>query len=87
MNMTKKQFRHDMRRGLGSCQLGLRRCTDIEEYRQDILCRLCLLELVQPRGLLTPELIEECRWDCYMEIREFVDKLYKLYPAEWTPIV
>ena len=38
-------------------------------------CRLCLLELMQPRGLLTPELIEECRWDCYMEIREFVDKL------------
>lgn len=75
MNMTKKQFRHDMRRGLGSCQLELRRCTDIEEYRQDILCRLCLLELMQPRGLLTPELIEECRWDCYMEIREFVDKL------------
>ena len=37
MNMTKKQFRHDMRRGLGSCQLELRRCTDIEEYRQDIL--------------------------------------------------
>ena len=35
--MTKKQFRHDMRRGLGSCQLELRRCTDIEEYRQDIL--------------------------------------------------
>ena len=38
-------------------------------------CRLYLLELMQPRGLLTPELIEECRWDCYMEIREFVDKL------------
>ena len=37
MKMTKKQFRHDMRRGLGSCQLELRRCTDIEEYRQDIL--------------------------------------------------
>lgn len=26
-----------MRRGLGSCQLELRRCTDIEEYRQDML--------------------------------------------------
>ena len=38
-------------------------------------CRLFLLELMQPRGLLTPELVEECRWDCYMEIREFVNTL------------
>ena len=37
-------------------------------------CRLYLLELMEPRGLLTPELREECRRDCYLEIREFVEK-------------
>ncbi len=38
-------------------------------------CRLRTLELMQPRGLLTQELIEECRRDCYLEIREFVESL------------
>lgn len=38
-------------------------------------CRLYLLELMEPRGLLTTELIEECRRDCYLEIREFVESL------------
>ena len=51
--MTKTQFRHDLRRGLGSCPL----------------------ELVDPCGLLTPELIEECRRDCYQEIRDYVKLL------------
>ena len=37
-------------------------------------CRLYLLELMEPRGLLTPELREECRRDCYLEIRDFVEK-------------
>lgn len=38
-------------------------------------CRLHTLELMQLRGLLTPEIIEECRFDCYLEIREFVEGL------------
>ena len=38
-------------------------------------CRLYLLELMEPRGLLTPELREECRRDCYLEIRDYVEKL------------
>lgn len=37
-------------------------------------CRLYLLELMEPRGLLTQELREECRRDCYLEIRDFVEK-------------
>lgn len=37
-------------------------------------CRLHTLELMQERSLLTPELIEECRWDCSMDIRELVEK-------------
>ena len=35
--MTRKQFRLDMRRGLGSCHLELDRCGDVEAYRKDIL--------------------------------------------------
>ncbi len=35
--MTKTQFRHDLRRGLGSCPLELERCTDVEDYREDLL--------------------------------------------------
>lgn len=31
--MTKTQFRHDLRRGLGSCPLELERCADVEDYR------------------------------------------------------
>ena len=38
-------------------------------------CRLYLLELMEPRGLLTPELREECRRDCYLEIRDLVKGL------------
>ena len=38
-------------------------------------CRLYLLELMEPRGLLTQELIEECRRDCYLEIRDLVKGL------------
>lgn len=46
-------------------------------YREGFcsFCRLHTLELMQPRGLLTPEIIEECRRDCDLEIREFVDGL------------
>lgn len=49
--MTKTQFRHDLRRGLGSCPLELERCTNVEDYR------------------------EACRRDCYLEIRDYVEKL------------
>ena len=35
----------------------------------------CALRLMQPRGLLTPELSEEYRRDCNQEIREFTDGL------------
>ena len=35
--MTKTQFRHDLRRGLGSCPLELERCADVEDYREDLL--------------------------------------------------
>lgn len=38
-------------------------------------CRLHLLQLMQPRRLLTPELIEECSRDCNLEIREFIGKI------------
>ena len=38
-------------------------------------CRLHTLELMKPRSLLTPEIIEECRRDCDLEIREFVEGL------------
>jgi len=38
-------------------------------------CRLRTLKLMQPRSLLTPELIEECLRDCDLEIREFVEGL------------
>ena len=38
-------------------------------------CRLYLLELMEPRGLLTPELREACRRDCYLEIRDFAESL------------
>lgn len=41
-------------------------------------CRLHLLQLMQPRGLLTPELIEECRRDCNLEIREFIEKTVEI---------
>ena len=35
--MVRKRFRHDMKRGLGSCLITLKNCTDIEEYREDII--------------------------------------------------
>ena len=35
--MTKTQFRHDLRRGLGSCPLELERCTNVKDYREDLL--------------------------------------------------
>ncbi len=35
--MTKEQFRHDLRRGLGSCALELDRCGDPEAWREDLL--------------------------------------------------
>lgn len=34
--MVHKKFRHDMKRGFGSCILTLKSCTDIEEYREDV---------------------------------------------------
>lgn len=34
-------------------------------------CRLDCLEMMQKRGLLTQKLIEECKWDSSLEIREF----------------
>ena len=35
--MTKKQFRLDCRRGLGSCHVALNKCENIEKYRNDVL--------------------------------------------------
>ena len=35
--MTKKQFRHDMRRGLGTCILELQRTGDLAKYEEDVL--------------------------------------------------
>jgi len=35
--MTRKQFRHDMRRGLGNCLLEMELCDKIEDYREDVL--------------------------------------------------
>ena len=35
--MNTQQFRHDLRRGLGSCYIKLQRCDDPEIYREDIL--------------------------------------------------
>lgn len=35
--MRKKQFRDDLLRGLGSCQLALEQSADLEEYREDVL--------------------------------------------------
>ena len=36
-------------------------------------CRLDTLELMADRGLVTPELLAECRHDCNMEIRAFAE--------------
>ncbi len=36
-------------------------------------CRCETVELMAARGLLTPALLEECRYDCNMELRDFVE--------------
>lgn len=38
-------------------------------------CRLSLLELMHSRGLLSMDLIEECHYDCNMDIRKYVNSL------------
>ena len=38
-------------------------------------CRCDVVEAMLARGLLTPELIEECRYDCNLEIRKLVETL------------
>lgn len=44
INMTKKQFKYDMQRGLGSCVVELKKTSDLERYR-DIIVWGCKHEL------------------------------------------
>ena len=73
--MTKKQFRADLRRGLGSCHLELDRCGDIEAYREDILwgCGHALAYDTQSEGTRAIYLFEMIeRFEDWTDFYEFL---------------
>lgn len=58
--MTNKQFRHDLRRGLGSCQAAFSDCKDIYIFHDDLLwgCRYALAYDAQSEGTRATYLFE-----------------------------
>ena len=71
--MTHKQFRHDLRRGLGSCPLALERCGNLEQYRDDVLwgVRYALAYDAQCEGTRAPYLFDMIeRFDDWSQFRD-----------------
>ena len=75
--MTKKQFHHDIRRGLGSCIVEMKNCNDIERYRDDVLwcCRHEMAYDAQCEGTRAWYLFQMIRM--YNDWKPFNDALYE----------
>ena len=56
--MTKRQFKHDLRRGLGSCYIELKKCDSPEKYRDDLMwgCEHAFAYDTQSEGTRSPYL-------------------------------
>ena len=57
-SMTKRQFKHDLRRGLGSCYIELKKCDSPEKYRDDLMwgCEHAFAYDTQSEGTRSPYL-------------------------------